>query len=244
MNDLGNALEQVVKLTRKAYEDKYVEVDGYKYEIERDGLRLLEHPGFPKSNVTLSTLTGMIDFIEREGNVNEMMLVVKSPTEVKLVGRLDDHGERPTYAVAQADVPEFRYERWYGQSELIIALQAAFVENSETDRDILLQVIGNLKESHVNSASDDGVSQSVQINTGVASVATARVPNPVTLQPYRTFLEVKQPESKFVFRMREGMEAALFESDGGMWKIEAKQAIKEYLETKLESLDIKMSVIA
>lgn len=108
----------------------------------------------------------------------------------------------------------------------------------------MLQVIGNLKESHVNSASDDGVSQSVQINTGVASVATARVPNPVTLQPYRTFLEVKQPESKFVFRMREGMEAALFEADGGMWKIEAKQAIKEYLETKLESLDIKMSVIA
>lgn len=244
MNDLGNALEQVIELARKAYEEKVVEVDGHKYEVDRDGLRLLEHPEFPKNNVTLSTLTGMIDFIEREGNADEMMLVVKSPTEVQLVGRLDDHGERPMYAVAQADVPEFRYERWYGQSELIIALQAAFVENSETDRDILLQVIGNLKESHVNSASDDGVSQSVRINTGVASVATARVPNPVTLQPYRTFLEVKQPESKFVFRMREGMEAALFESDGGMWKIEAKQAIKEYLETKLESLDIKMSVIA
>ncbi|MCR1902259.1 hypothetical protein [Ligilactobacillus apodemi] len=243
MNDLGNALEQVIDLTRKAYEQKTVNVDGYQYEVNGNGLTLLDNPEFPKERVSLSTLTGLVDFIEREGN-DGMMLVVKSPTEVQLVGMLDDQGKRPTFAVARADVPEFRYERWYGQSELIIALQATFVDNSKTDKDVVLQVVGNLKESHVNQASDDGVSQSVQINTGVASVATARVPNPVTLQPYRTFLEVKQPESKFVFRMREGMEAALFEADGGMWKIEAKQAIKEYLEDKLESLDIKMSVIA
>ena len=40
------------------------------------------------------------------------------------------------------------------------------------------------------------------------------------------------------------MQAALFEADGGMWGIEAKQAIKAYLETKLESLDFDMHVIA
>lgn len=243
MNDLGNALEQVVKLTRKAYEQKVVEIDGQKYAVTEDGLSLLFDPAFPKESVKLSTLTGMIDFIEREGT-KDMMLVVDSPTKVYLVGELDKQGKRPTYAIAQADVPDFAYGRWYGQSELVIALQAAFVENEDTDKDILLQVIGNLKESHVNQASDDGVSQSVQVQTGVASVDNVRVPNPVTLQPYRTFLEVKQPESKFIFRMREGMQAALFEADGGMWGIEAKQAIKAYLETKLESLDFDMHVIA
>lgn len=243
MNDLGNAIDQVVDLTRKAYEQKVVEIDGYKYAVTEDGLSLLCDPSFPRNAIELSTLTGMIDFIEREGT-NEMMLVVDSPTKVYLVGELDKQGKRPTYAVAHADVPNFSYGRWYGQSELVIALQAAFVENDDTDKDILLQVIGNLKESHVNQASDDGVSQSVQVQTGVASVDNVRVPNPVTLQPYRTFLEVKQPESKFVFRMREGMQAALFEADGGMWGIEAKQAIKAYLENKLESLDLDMRVIA
>ncbi len=77
--------------------------------------------------------------------------------------------------------------------------------------------------------------------------AIENILNPNTDQTKKREIDIKitlQPESKFVFRMREGMEAALFESDGGMWKIEAKQAIKEYLETKLESLDIKMSVIA
>lgn len=69
------------------------------------------------------------------------------------------------------------------------------------------------------------------------------VPNPVTLAPYRTFVEVKQPESKFVFRMRkseEGPQAALFEADGGAWKIEAMQRVKEFLEDKLVGTGVKV----
>ena len=62
--------------------------------------------------------------------------------------------------------------------------------------------------------------------------------NPGKLIPYRTFLEVKQPESDFIFRMREGhdgVECAIFEADGGAWKMEAMREISKCLRNYLEN---------
>ena len=73
--------------------------------------------------------------------------------------------------------------------------------------------------------------------SGIASKSDALVPNPVRLTPYRTFLEVEQPASDFIFRMKqdkyEGIVCAIFEADGGAWKMEATQRIKEYLQKEL-----------
>ena len=103
-------------------------------------------------------------------------------------------------------------------------------------------MIGNLREEKVNQQTDDGVSQSVQINSGVASVSEVKVPNPVVLSPYRTFQEVSQPASTFIFRMREGMKSALFEADNAAWQVDAKQYIKEYLQKNIN--DKKVTVLA
>ena len=45
----------------------------------------------------------------------------------------------------------------------------------------------------------------------------------------------KQPASKFVFRMNNscGVSCALFEADGGEWKLEAMENIQRYLEASL-----------
>lgn len=66
------------------------------------------------------------------------------------------------------------------------------------------------------------------------------VPNQVKLQPFRTFAEVKQPESEFVFRLKksgENIYAGIFEADGGAWKLEAIKRIKGYLEKELSGMD-------
>ncbi|MCP8859456.1 hypothetical protein LBW12_05385 [Latilactobacillus curvatus] len=78
------------------------------------------------------------------------------------------------------------------------------------------------------------MSQAVTIKTGVASVDQVKVPNPVGLAPYRTFNEVTQPTSNFVFRMREGMKSAIFEADGGAWKLEAMSNVKDFLTRNLD----------
>ena len=63
------------------------------------------------------------------------------------------------------------------------------------------------------------------------------MPNPVELAPYRTFPEVEQPISKFIFRMQEGPRAALYEADGGAWRNKAILSIKEYLQEELKELE-------
>nr|ABP73607.1 hypothetical protein [Bacillus thuringiensis] len=67
----------------------------------------------------------------------------------------------------------------------------------------------------------------------LATVDEVAVPNPVSLQPYRTFVEVAQPESDFIFRMKDGPRCSLYEADGGAWKLEAIKNIKEYLNAEL-----------
>mgnify|MGYP000736038354 CR=1 FL=1 len=55
----------------------------------------------------------------------------------------------------------------------------------------------------------------------------------MSLIPYRTFLEVPQPASDFVFRISEGRGGApafkLVAADGGLWKSQAVDNVKNYL---------------
>lgn len=58
----------------------------------------------------------------------------------------------------------------------------------------------------------------------------------VPLRPYRTFQEVEQPESEFLLRLDEEGNIGLFEADGGMWKLTARQTVKAFLEKELSGL--------
>ena len=80
------------------------------------------------------------------------------------------------------------------------------------------------------------VSQKTTIKTGIANKTDVIVPNPVKLRPYRTFAEIEQPESSYVFRIMDtdrGPAFKLVEADGGLWKNGTMQKIKEYLEYEL-----------
>lgn len=97
---------------------------------------------------------------------------------------------------------------------------------------------------------DDGVSQQAIIKTGVTTKDAAFVPNPVSLIPYRTFLEVPQPASDFVFRISEGRGGApafkLVAADGGLWKSQAVDNVKNYLVKALADVPDreKITIIA
>jgi hypothetical protein len=183
--------------------------------------------------IGVRSLSGFVDYIKSKfDGINPLMIHVESPTEVIASSQFNRDHNRNELIKASAMLPSFNFDRWYDAEDFNIKLQSCFVRNE--DRDIMLKVVGNIKEEAVNSVGDDGVSQSVVAKTGVASVGNVKVPNPVFLAPYRTFVEVEQPESDFIFRMKSGPSCALFEADGGAWKLEAMGLIKQYLETVLE----------
>lgn len=214
--------------------DRVVRIGNEKFVINTNGdaKRIQSSLGLSKEVIGVWTLNAVIEYIKSHYDRDEkLMLHVVSPTRIQLLSALKSDGEREILIEAAASVPNFNFDYFIDVEELIISLQAKFV--STKDRDLLLQVLGNLKEENVKNTGDDGVSQSVVAKVGVATVANVKVPNPVQLAPYRTFSEVKQPVSPFIYRMKDGARGALFEADGSAWKLEAIKNIHDYLAENL-----------
>ena len=197
----------------------------------------------------LNTLESIVRYVQKIGDEREseyceaaepiimhaepIIIHIESATCVALkdIANVGD-GKRDCMVLATAEVPKFQYGEFHDAESFNIALQSKFLDTE--DKATILQVVGNLKEDAVRTMTDDGVSQVTAVRTGVATVSDVKVPNPVSLRPFRTFIEVDQPESRFIFRMREGGRCAIFEADGGAWKLEAKKNIYNYLAEQLE----------
>lgn len=192
---------------------------------------------YPKAHkLHVSTLTGLLDYIESgtDSFDDKMIIEVCSPTRVLMYSSLDNNRDREYLMEVEAVLPDFHFDYFIDQEVFCINLQSKFIANK--DRDLLLKFAGTVEAGTIAEYGDDGISQKATIKTGIASKGEALIPNPVKLIPYRTFLEVNQPESAFIFRMRDdrGVSCAIFEADGGAWKIEAMQNIKAYLCDQLK----------
>lgn len=193
-------------------------------------------PNDQPETLRVSTLSSVVNFMTEAtdaavGKNKQLLVEIVSPSRVVLESALDKYGRRKQLMVAQVSNDPFEFGRWTDREQMNIALQSQFVVND--DQATLLKFIGNYKESTEQVATDDGVTQVASVRTGAASVDNVKVPNPVLLAPYRTFTEVKQPESQFIFRMGDHMTSALFEADGGAWENQAIANIKAYFETNL-----------
>lgn len=233
------ALEYLVNL---GYEnDALVETD--KGLFSKSKLQRIELPQI--ETLEVSNLTSIIDFLKAniDGYKEKLLIQVVSPRQVRVLTPLDVDRNRQEILRAEAILPEnIVYDRFIDTERFNIMLQSSFADNK--DKKLLLKFTGLIKDEAVKETGDDGISQAVTIKTGVASVGDAIVPNPVVLAPFRTFPEIEQPESKFIFRMRSGPEAAIFEADGGAWKNEAMRRIKKYLVKSLEDIKDRFEIIS
>ena len=92
----------------------------------------------------------------------------------------------------------------------------------------LLDLLSRMTNENSVSTNDNGVTQTVEARQGVALNALVEIKPRVMLRPFRTFLEVEQPESEFLLRVDPDEGIGFFEADGGIWKLEAKKNIADY----------------
>lgn len=227
---IKEAIEYVVGLRRPEVQ----KIDGIVYSDKE--LEPVIHN--PKARaIQMNTLTSLVDYIKAQvDEMDEKMIVhVQSPTKVALYSALDSERIRESMVEVMARVPEFEYGRFIEHERFCIGLQAKFLDDPESNRALVLKFAGTVEDGTVSQYSDDGISQKATIKTGIASKGDALVPNPVKLRPYRTFHEVQQPMSEFIFRMKsdDSVKCALFEADGGAWENVAMRNIKDYLEVEL-----------
>ncbi len=242
MSDMSKeSLEYVVGLSKP---NIITGIDGFTY-VDKN-MRKLEKNEELADAVRMSTLSSLVDYIKSNTDKldDKMIVHVVSPTKVRLFSKLNCERNRETIAEVIAKIPEFTFGNYIDREEFGIALQSKFIPDEE--RELLLAFIGNVEDGTVAAYGDDGITQKATVKTGIASKADAKVPNPVRLTPYRTFIEVDQPESKFIFRMKSerGIYCALFEADGGAWELEAMENVKEYLSEELKDLSEQFTVIS
>lgn len=233
MSGIKEALEYVIGLRKP----EIVSAGGEQY-CDKELHRISYNP--KARSIEMTTLTSLVEYIKANIDTmyNKMIVHVQSPTKVSLYSQLDDERVREYLVTVNAQVPEFSYGRYIGHESFIIALQSKFIDNP--DRELLLKFAGTVESGTVAQYGDDGITQKATIKTGIASKGEAIVPNPVKLRPFRTFIEVEQPESAFVFRMQQdgngGVSCAIFEADGGAWKNAAMRNVKDYLQFELADM--------
>lgn len=179
-------------------------------------------------------------------DLSKVVVHIVSPFVVNVLAPLETRSRsREHYIKASAgDMTEGFLGTFKSLEEFNLGLQVRFADAD--DRKRIVALLSNVKNEKVQTAMDDGVTQTVTARAGVALVSEVAVPNPVLLCPYRTFRDVIQPSSLFVLRVNQGRagglpEAGLFEADGGAWKLTAIERVKNWL---VDALPKDVAVLA
>lgn len=236
--NIKEALEYAVDLSRDAEPILIDDAGDEWYDANRYNMKPLESPVYLPKTMELSTLTGLVDYIKSGLNeLNEQNLIVQvaGPRLVNVYAEDECMYKKRAHLVevsAIGLIPNLTLDYYMDQETFNIELQSKYEDAN--DRNLLLEFTSKVKVESGSETTDNGVSQITTIKNGAASLTKAVVPNPVNLKPRRTFLEVEQPASLFVFRMNKQGELGLFEADGGAWRLEAIQNIANYLKEQLK----------
>lgn len=240
---LKAAIEKIVEL---AY-PSVIQVNGKTFSNERF-TEVKEQLYYPECLI-LNSLDGIVKMIQKEAkekrlsdinvptddNTVEQRLYVRVSeyNRVDVFTSYDTQGVRTYLYRSNADVPGLR-EGFRDRETMLIQLRSLFLQTPDVA--YLLDLLSKMSDEEKVTSQDNGVTQVVEARKGVALKEQVEVRPRVKLIPFRTFLEVDQPESEFLLRVGDGGQVGLFEADGGVWKLVAKRSIVAYLEERLKDL--------
>lgn len=220
-------IEKIVELAAPNVQ----EIDGRTYTdkriipVERPRVKTLE----------LTTLNSLVKLIQEESidYITPLIVQVSSYDAVEVFAGIqaaDRKRENPYRC--KAETIHIQFDQKLDYESMMIALKSKFVQTPELLE--LVKLLGSITEQSSAQVSDDGFSQNVVVRKGIA-LKDNRTINPIVkLKPYRTFAEIDQPESEFLLRLSDGANVALYEADGGAWKLEARKRIADYLREALD----------
>ena len=235
---IKEALQYLVGLK----DNKTYDIDGKTYSD--NPLAIIEPPRFYRKTIQFGSLDAIVKMVKAEiadytDGTEPVFIQVKDYKRVAVFTRPDDQERRLLPYEAECDDAEFR-EGWRSQQAAIIELKSRFIPTD--DSEYLINLISRINSDQGVQSTDNGVSQIVVTKQGVTLVGSESVKPRLKLQPFRTFREVPQPVSEFILRVDDQKGIGLFEADGGIWNMEAKDNIKRYFEENLAE-EISMGAV-
>ena len=226
---LAKMIDKIVSLKQT----RTFEIGGQTYA---DGhlTRIPPHVDRPEC-ITVSGLDGICKLIRTEMEKVGVTILVQAKsykTVEVMTTYLPDFSRNALYR-AEADVPGLR-TGFRDRETALIELRSLFIPNEGTA--YLLDLLSRITDEKSVSSKGNGVTQVVEARQGVALNAVVEVKPRILLRPFRTFLEVEQPESEFLLRVNADKGIGFFEADGGVWRLEAKRNIADYFARNLADL--------
>jgi hypothetical protein len=178
-----------------------------------------------------SVVDALVANFEAE-HTKRLVIYIHSPISVSLTSNSETKDlQRHCLIDADAYVADFGFGMEHGYENFIIALNSQFQDNE--GRAELLKALSQISKKVENSLTDTGVSQEFKAKAGITT--SVQLKNPIELIPFRTFPEVRQPESLFVFRILESKTTTRFmlqEANGSQWKLTAITRIRQWFEAQ------------
>lgn len=225
---LKEALQYIVGLS----DNKTYEIDGRTYSDSQ--LCLVDEPRYSPRELEVSGLDSICALITEEmQNFGKIYIQAESHNRVRAFTTYNDRFERYYLYNCRADVPAITANRFMTYETAIIQLRSLYIPNE--DSEYLLKLLSSISNESKVTSTDNGVTQQVEAKSGIALSSMVTVKPRVNLKPFRTFLEVEQPESEFSLRINGNGEIGFFEADGGVWKLEAKRNTAKYFVDKLST---------
>lgn len=226
---LAKMIDKIVSLK----ETKTFQIDGQTYT---DGqLNIVRPPKMEPASIQFHSLDAIVKMVrtELEQIGKRLYISVDDYNGVTVFSTYDDEYSRWFLYCATADAPGFP-SGWREIDKALIELRSLCIPEEGAKKLIALLSSVNFDEGM--EVRDNGVSQEIKVNSGVSLKQMAKIEPRVELRPFRTFLEVRQPASEFIVRVDKNKGVGIFESDGGVWKLEAKQNIVNYFRGALVDL--------
>lgn len=232
-----NIVKDIERIVKENQTGTLVEAKGRTYLIESGKAREVEEKEYLLNDqVRLTDLKSFCELIKEEiAKLGTTLFVqVENATTVRAFTTLDPKNRRFEPYICECG-RRCNFDTWQNYEEFVINLRANFVPTDDTQN--VIKMIANIVNCDNQELTDDGVSQTVRTQRGT-QMGTQEVKSIIKLAPFRTFPEVAQPVSEFLFRIRDnGTRFGLFEADGGRWKLDAKESVANYLKLQFDGID-------
>lgn len=226
----------------KAFIEKIVSLSGPKtFEIEGKTFASEElneirpYKDIPRS-ISVNGLDSICKLVRHEAEKvgRKMFIQCKTFRSVEVFSTYGNDFGRYYLYTCNADTPQITMERFISYENAVIEIRSLYIPNEDTK--YLLNLLSSISNESKVTSSDNGVTQKIEAKSGIALHNMVEVKPRVSLKPFRTFVEIEQPESEFLLRIDHNGNIGLFQADGGVWKLEATRNIANYFEHELKDL--------
>ena len=247
------AIERIEELAVEAQNSRVQEIEGFSFHVSKTGVTQVILP--TGEAVKCFSLTQMISFLKAYVNMPErpidegehlrdepILINVENHERVVAIDNVhNDNGRLSELCISDMKAmlmfKAFDFGQQMTHEDIVIALMTKFVMDDSLRA--LLKFISSVRAEKVHTSDDDGISQVAAVKAGVHLTGAKDVQNLWHLQTYKTFPEVEQPVIPYILRLHQRDEEmpkfALYECDGGLWKIKTTIAVREYLKNRLNN---------